>query len=51
MSAPGSNPSTEQAPAVQDERVVSPARDLIRLSETRPDGRRLTRYQREPDEQ
>ncbi len=40
---PGPPPATGSC-GVVEERVPSPARRLVRLTETKPDGRRLTRY-------
>ncbi len=49
MTNPGIDSSTQDA-AVREERVGPPARALVRVTETRPDGRRLTRYRRGADE-
>ncbi len=50
MSTSGINASPQDTSEVHDQRVESPARDLVRATETRPDGRRLTRYRRVPGE-
>ena len=50
MSSPQVNGGPQDASELSEERVGLPARSLVRLTETRPDGRRLTRYRRDRDE-
>ena len=49
MSTPGIDGAAQDAATVREEPAGPPARALVRLTETRPDGRRLTRYRRDPD--
>ena len=50
MSNPEIDGDTQDTTTVREELAGPPARALVRLTETRPDGRRLTRYRRHPDQ-
>ncbi len=50
MSSPGIDGGSQDTSTVRKELAGPPARALVRLTETRPDGRRLTRYRRDPDQ-